>query len=157
MEFDVKMTSGIVYDYMLHHTYTAPSGLIGNCAGGLAVVLYFYNGNVLALAAGLILLLYTPWTLFLKSKQQMLQTASFQKPLHYQWNEEGIQISQGGEALLVEWEKLYKAVSTRQSIIVYTSKINAWIFPKKDLGEQLVEAIGMLSAHLPPAKVKIRF
>ena len=29
VEFDVQMTSADLYDYMLHHTFTSPSGLIG--------------------------------------------------------------------------------------------------------------------------------
>lgn len=157
MAFDVKITSGILYDYMLHHTYTGPSGLVGNCLGALMVVLFFYNGNTLALIGGLVVLAYTPWTLFLKSRQQMVRTASFKEPLHYELSDEGIRVSQGEETLMLQWDGLYKAVSTRQSIIVYTSKVNACIFPKKDLDGQTAEVIRILSEHLPPAKVKIRF
>ncbi len=157
MAFDVKMTSGILYDYMLYHTYTGPSGLLGNCMGALMVVLFFYNGNIPALIGGLVVLAYTPWTLLLKSKQQMLRTASFNEPLHYELSAEGIRISQGDDTLLLEWDGLHKAVSTRQSIIVYTSKANACIFPRKDLDGQAIEVIRMLSEYLPPAKVKIKF
>ncbi len=157
MKFDVRMTSGILYDYMLHHTYTGASGLLGNCMGALMVVLFFYNGNVLALIGGILVLAYTPWTLFLKSKQQMARTQSFKEALHYEMNEDGIQVSQGEEVLMLEWDSLYKAISTRQSIVVYTSKVNACIFPKKDLGDRTTEVIEMLSTHMPPAKVKIRF
>lgn len=157
MAFDVKITSGILYDYMLYHTYTGPSGLLGNCMGALMVVLFFYNGNILALIGGLVVLAYTPWTLFLKSRQQMLRTASFNEQFHYELSAEGIQISQGDDTLMLGWDGLYKAVSTRQSIIVYTSKVNACIFPRKDLDGQAVEVIRFLSEHLPPSKVKIRF
>ncbi len=157
MAFDVKITAGILYDYMLYHTYTGTSGLVGNCMGALMVVLFFYNGNILALIGGLVVLAYTPWTLFLKSRQQMVRTASFKEPLHYELEDEGIRVSQGEETLLLAWDGLYKAVSTRQSIIVYTSKVNACIFPRKDLDGQVVEVIRMLSEHMPPSKVKIRF
>ena len=51
---------------------------------------------------------------------------------------------------------MYKAVSTQQSLIVYTSKVNASIFPKKDLGQRTAAVIEMISTHMPPAKVKIR-
>lgn len=157
MEFDVKITPSILYDYMLHHTYTGIPGLMGNCAGAMMVVLFFYNGNALALIGGLVILLYTPWSLFLRSRQQMLRTPSFKNPIHYVLGEEGIQVSQGEEVLDLPWESLHKAASTRKSIIVYTSKVNACIFPRKDLDGQVTEAIAMLSTHMPPAKIKIRY
>ena len=37
VEFDVQMTSADLYDYMLHHTYTSASGLIGSVAGALMI------------------------------------------------------------------------------------------------------------------------
>ncbi|MDR2889282.1 MAG: YcxB family protein [Lachnospiraceae bacterium] len=157
MEFDVKITPGILYDYMLHHTYTGATGLVGNCMGALMVVLFFYNGNVLALIGGLVVLAYTPWSLFLKSRQQMLRTPAFKNPIHYVLGDEGIQISQGEDQVEVAWDMLYKAVGTRKSIVIYTSKVNACIFPRKDLGGQTTEAIAIISANMPPAKVKIRF
>lgn len=29
VEFDVKIDSGVLYDYMLHHTYTSFAGVVG--------------------------------------------------------------------------------------------------------------------------------
>ena len=47
LEFDVKITSGILYDYMLRHTYYSLSGLIGTIAGALLIVCFFMDGAVL--------------------------------------------------------------------------------------------------------------
>ena len=55
------------------------------------------------------------------------------------------------------WDSCYKAVSTRSSIILYTSRTTASIFPRKDLGEKEETLIRMISTHMPPKKVKIRF
>ena len=76
IEFDVTITPAVLYDYMLHHTYTSASGLIGAAAGALMVVAYFMGAGVLVLIAGIIILAYLPWTLFLKSKQQYLSIHS---------------------------------------------------------------------------------
>ena len=35
LEFDVKITSNILYDYMLRHTYSSLSGLMGSLVGVL--------------------------------------------------------------------------------------------------------------------------
>lgn len=106
--------------------------------------------------AGIIALAYQPWTLFLRSRQQMLKNPSFKNPLHYKLTEEGIEVSQGDAADSQKWEDMHKAVSTGRSIVVYTSRINACIFPKKDIGEDKYKVIEMISTHMPPGKVKIR-
>lgn len=156
VEFDVKMEAGILYDYMIRHTYNSFSGLLGAVVGALMLVVFYKEKQVLFLIAGVVILLYQPWSLFLRSRQQMLQNPSFKKPLHYKLTEEGIEVSQDGETDNQKWEDMYKAVSTGSSIIVYTSRINACIFPKKDLGEQKYKVIEMISTHMPPKRVKIR-
>ena len=110
VEFDVQMTSADLYDYMLHHTYTSASGLIGSVAGALMVVAGASGGGILCLIAGIIVLLYLPVTLFLKSKQQFLSNPSFKKPLHFKMTEEGIEEEGTHEELLAKqgiYEKLY--------------------------------------------------
>ena len=157
IEFDVKMTSGDLFDYMLHHTYTSPSGLIGGVAGALMVVAGGYGAGMLCMIAGLVILFYLPVTLYLKSKQQFLTNPAFKKPLHYKLTEEGIEVSQGEEVQSGKWEDMHKAISTPKSLIVYTTPVNATIFPNRDLGEQAAAVIGMISTHMPPKKVKIRY
>lgn len=156
VEFDVQMTSADLYDYMLHHTYTSASGLIGSVAGALMVVAGASGGGILCLIAGIIVLLYLPGTLFLKAKQQFLSNPSFKKPLHFKMTEEGIEVSQGENTEKQKWEDMKKAVSTMRSIVVYTSAVNASIFPKRELGEKSPAVIEMISTHMPPRKVKIR-
>lgn len=156
LEFDVKMTANVLYDYMLRHTYYSASGLIGTIVGALLIMGFFARGGVIFLIAGGVILLYLPWSLFLKSRQQILNTPAFKEPLHYRLTEEGIEVSQGGEVQKQAWESMHKAVSTQTSIIVYTSPVNASIFPKRDLGESASRAIEIISTHMPPNKVKIR-
>ncbi len=156
VEFDVKITPAVLYDYLLAHTYTSPSGLIGAVAGALMVVAFFMGAGALVLIAGIIILVYLPWTLFLKSRQQYLANPAFKEPLHYKMTEEGVSVSQKEEVQEQKWEDMYKAVSTPRSLILYTSPVNASIFPRKDLGDQAAGVIEMISTHMPPAKVKIR-
>lgn len=156
IEFDVKIDEGVLYDYMLHHTYNSAAGLLGTVVGALMIVAFSMGRGVLFLIAGIVILAYLPWTLFIKSKQQALMTPAFKKPLHYKLDKEGITVSQDDTEEKQEWAQMYKAVSTGKSIIVYTSRVNASIFPKKDLGENKAKVIEIISTHMPPSKVKIR-
>lgn len=156
IEFDVKITSNILYDYMLRHTYSSLSGLMGSLAGVLMLMLFASNRQPVCLIIGVVILLYLPWTLFIKSKQQALNTPAFRKPLHYRLSDEGIEVSQDDTTEKMGWADMYKAVSTTHSIIVYTTRTNACIFPKKDLEENKYKVIEIISTHMPPKKVKIR-
>ncbi|MCM1135320.1 MAG: YcxB family protein [Clostridium sp.] len=156
VEFDVKITPGVLYDYMLYHSYTSASGLIGGIAGALLIVAFFMGYGALFLVFGIIILVYLPWTLFIKSRQQYLSNPAFKNPLHYTMTDEGVAVSQGEETQSQKWEDMHKAVSTPRSLILYTSPVNASIFPKKDLGDKAAGVIEMISTHMPPKKVKIR-
>lgn len=157
LEFDTKITTNILYDYMLHHTYASASGLLGSIVGAAFILVYFSYGHILHLAAGVILLLYLPCSLYMKSFRQIKMSPVFQKPLHYELTDEGICVSQGEESQLQKWENIHKVVSTGKSIIVYNTKVNAWIFPRRDMGEMTPKVIEMLSTHIKPEKVKIRW
>jgi hypothetical protein len=157
LEFQTKMTVNILYDYMLQHTYNSPAGILGSGVGGVFVVAFFGTQNFLYLLAGLVLLLYLPCSLYIRSLKQIQSTPAFQAPLIYRISEEGIQVSQGEQSQLQGWEDMYKAVSTKNSIIIYHSKINAWIFPRKDMGALAPRVIEMISTHMPAGKVKIRW
>ena len=156
IEFDIKINANVLYDYMLHHTYTSASGLLGTGVGALMIVAFSMQRSVIFLIAGIVILAYLPWTLFIKSRQQMLANPAFKEPLHYRLDEEGIVVSQNETEEKQAWDQMYKAISTGRSIIVYTSRVNASIFPKKDLGENKAKVIEIISTHMPPSKVKIR-
>lgn len=156
VELDVKITSGDLYDFLLRHSYNSVSGLLGAVIGALGVVVGISRQYWIYLILGVVILLYLPWTLFIKSKQQIANNPVFQEPLHYVLDENGITISQGDSSTCQTWEDCLKAVSTGRSIIVYTAKNNATIFPKSQMQDKTTDVIEMISTHMPPAKVKIR-
>jgi len=156
VELDIKIDAGDLYDYMLMHAYNGASGILGSCLGALAAVVGFTRGPVILGILGLIVLVYLPWTLFLKSRQQALTNPAFAKPLHYRLDEQGITVSQGDSEEQQNWSDMVKAVSTSRSIIVYTSKNSATIFPRKKMGDKTTAVIQSICANMEPKKVRIR-
>ena len=156
VEFDVKITAADLYDYMLSHTYSGFSGLFGSIVGALFIIMYFSVGYFLYLIAGAVILLYIPCSLFLRAHKQVTLNEAFKKPLHYVLTDEGVTVSQGENEMFQEWDVVYRAKSTNRSLLIYTSKVNAWIFPKRDLGKDKEAVIQLISAHVAPNKVKIK-
>jgi len=156
-EFDIKMSVSALYDYNMHHAYTSASGLLGTMVGILLIIGFLQNTQYYALlVAGIIIILYMPITLYTGAKKQMLLNPAFKNSIHYAMDDEGVTVSNDQDEMKVEWKDIYRAYSTNQSIILSTSKVNAWIFPKKDLGEYRYSVIEMISTHMDPAKVRIK-
>lgn len=156
LNLTVKIGAGDLYDYMLMHSYSSPAGVVGSAFGAVLIIFAAVTRQWMFIVLGAVMLLYLPWTLFIKSRRQILSNPSFQEPLHYTLDEEGLTISQGEEQAKMEWGDMYKAVSTGRSIILYTSRTNATLFPKRQMEDQKEAVIQMISTHMPPARVKIR-
>lgn len=156
VELDIMIGSGDLYDYNLRHAYNSPAGLMGSILGAIMVIVGAVSATWIFVIGGILLLVYLPWTLFIKSKQQALSNPAFKEPLHYVLDDDGITISQGEVSTTQDWDDMVKAVSTSRSIIVYTSRVNATIFPKSQLGDKKSSVIEVISTHMPPNKVKIR-
>jgi len=157
ISFEIRVKHMDLYDYMLWHTYHSAQGLLGACIGALAILIFLGNRQMIYLIVGIVILAYLPWVLFVKSKKQMQGNPSFHKPLHYVLKEEGIWVEQEGNTEFQRWEDLHRAVSTGKSIIVYTGKSNACIFPRRELGNQTGDVIAMISTHMNPKRVNIRY
>lgn len=160
LDISVTMSSKILYDYLIYHAYSSAAGLIGTCFGAAGVLVFLNQPSVdrvLYLILGIVLIFYTPVSLKLRSAQLMQLTDTYKKPLDYHLGEEGITVSQGDLSQTMEWDKCVKAVSTRQSILLYTGKNNASIFPRRQLGDKLPALVAVFAENMDPKKVKIRY
>lgn len=156
IDFDVKMTTSKMYDYMLYHTFRSFAGIMGEVVGIMLIACFFAAHKPLYLIAGIIVVFYLPVSLYINAKKQVMLNPVFKEILHYTLDEEGISITVGENSDSQKWTDMHKAVSTGKSIIIYTNKINACIFPKADLGEKLPDVIRMISTHMDPKRVTIR-
>lgn len=163
IKFSVKMTEQYMYDFLMHHTYTHMSGILGVIVGVLGLGMGIdglIKGDTAATAIGFVIaiafLFSTPGTTKSKARMQVKQTGMFQKPLDYELNDTGIIVRQGDQEAVNEWGEFTKVVSTRKSIVLYTSRVRAIIFPKECMGDQYEEILQMIRTHIAPSKVKIR-
>ena len=156
LEFDIEISAADLYDFMLYHTYTGFSGLFGTVIGALFVIYFTMTGVWYYLAAGLLIIFYIPCSLFMRAKKQALTNNFFKKPIHYSLSDEGIRVTQDEYDMTLPWDKIVKAVASGRSIFLYTSKVNAWIFPKHILTTHKNDLIQMVSEYVAPDKIKIK-
>lgn len=162
LEFDVKMTVSKMYDYLLYHTYHGFQGILGEMVGILLIVAYFitdsatYPYRPAYLIFGIIVFFYLPVTLYINARRQVNLQPAYKEPLHYVLTEEAIEVHVGEQSDSVPWDQLKKATSTSKSIILYTSKNTATLFPRADMGKLELEVIKYISTHMDPKKVNIK-
>ena len=157
LSFDVTMSSSIVYDYLLRHSYSSAAGLLGSCFGAFGLIMFAATQAPAYLIMGLIVLLYLPVTLFQRSRMVMLTNAAYKKPLTYRFYEKGFDVSQDEAKSSIEWTGCTKAVSTKKSIIIYTGKNNASIFPRDQIPGGAAGLISLIARYMEPKRIKIRY
>lgn len=163
IKFEVKMTEKVMYDFLLYHSYTSVTGLLGALIGVGFLVLAFYksatgdtNSFVLFLFMAVIMLIMTPLSLKTTARNQVRNTKMFQEPLQYELSEEGVAVMQDGQRALNKWEEFAKVVSTGKSIVLYVTRVRAIVLPKESMGDDYMAVVEMISKKVAPKKVKIR-
>ena len=145
-----------LYDYNLKYTYGKIINIIAEVAGLAAVVYGFYSANYPLAVLGILVVVYLPVTLWVRSAQTAALLPAFKKPLHYLLDENGLTVSQGEETQTVSWDNCLKAVSTSRSILLFTSKTSATIFPRAQLGDKTTLVIQCISQNMSPDRVNIK-
>lgn len=161
-EFDIKITTGAMYRFLMYHAYHSFSGIFSILAGA-ALLAYFFiklpDGGAnhwIYLLFGVLFLLYQPWTLYTMAVRQAKLNPVFKQPLHYVLTEEGIAATQGENESRIAWDAVKKVRSTGNCIFVYTGEKNACIWVRSQMREKEQEACTMLKKHVPQKLVKLR-
>jgi len=156
-EFDVMIDSNILYDYLISHAYTGASGLIGTCMGALGIIVFLCTHYTLYLIFGMVLIVYLPINLKIRSAQLVQMSDMYKKPFHYRLDKDGITVSQDDQSSAAGWDSVTKVVSTKQSIVIYTGKNNGSILPRKQLGDNLPAVIAVVAKYVEPSKMRIKY
>lgn len=162
-EFDITLTSQDMYRFHMYHTY---SGIHGISSIIIAIVLFFvavktYGSvevtyTIMYAVFGVIFLVYMPWNLFLRAKRQLLTSEVLRNALHYVVDETGIHTSQKEASADLPWEQIYKIVSTKHNVLVYSNRINAYVIPKSQITQQYEAFRQIAGAHLPDYRFKMK-
>lgn len=162
-EFDITINQKDMYRFSMYHAYTGSQGIISIL---IAILCFFASvrtyGSVELLYTilyggfGVVFLIYIPVNLYLHSKQQILKSKVLQNALHYVVDETGIHTSQEAESADLPWEQIYKMVSTKHNVLVYSSRVNAYIIPKSQIVKEYETICKLAVSHLPKYRCKMK-
>ena len=147
-KMDIKIDADDMYRFQMYHTYHTGQGVLSVVLGILSIVvavtllvtgservttldIVFYAG------VGLVFLGYYPVSLKRKAPMMIEGSPILSHPLHYTFDEKNItveadesaDIPEGETKAVLPWENVFKATLTKEQLLIYSNKINAYILP----------------------------
>ncbi len=142
-EFEINLTEKDMYRFSMYHNYASFQGIFSILIAIAAFVMAVLTRDrvtveytVLYVVFGIIFLVYVPCSLKLRTKKQFKTSGELQNTLHYQVDENGITVFQNGESAELPWKQVYKITATRHNLIIYSTRVSAFVIPLSQLGEK---------------------
>lgn len=163
ISFDVKLQAKDLYSFNMYQTY---SGIHGWVSVALAVLSWIMAGatfgkaevlyTILYIACGFLFLLYVPVSLWLRSNATIRTNEVLAGTLHYEVSEECIRVTQGDEVGELPWDMIYKLVSNKRQVLIFSNRVNAYIIPREQLAGQYDSLCELASKKLEKFRIRLR-
>lgn len=112
---------------------------------------------------GVLILVYPIVSLWIRSSMAMKNNPVFSEPLHYSLEDEGIRMHTdvdlgfGNEReSKLRWENVYKVCETKDMLMIFSNKINAFLMPKKDIADKYDRIKEILFEKLDDHKLELK-
>lgn len=162
-EFDVKLSAEDLFGFNMYQTYTSVHGIVSilmTAVFWLSAIFTFQKGSIaygfLYIAAGVLFLVYMPFTLWVRSKKTIETNEVLSGSLHYEVTEEAIKVTQGEETGELPWNLVYKVVADKKRILIYSNRINAYVIPREQIGDQYENFVKAASQSLDKYRLKLK-
>lgn len=155
IKFDVRVGVKELYFFLLHYNYVSVNGAISLLLSLVSLGVFVFRlqyewstANWFFLILGLLFTVVQPLLLLKMAVTQKIKNPSMNDPLEYELKEEGILLRQNDLEQLAPWDGIVKVIENKKQILVYTSRVNACIWPKTQLAQQVEELKSYVSEHV---------
>lgn len=163
IELDVKLEHKDMFRFNLYHTYHGFQGWLSIILGVVIIGLNIYTiGQIemmytlLYFFFGLLFIVYNPISLYFSSKRTVTKSETLKNSLHYKLSEEGICVSAGEEEGTIGWKQIYRAVGTKDNLLLYTGRRNAYVIPWRTTEGKTEELKSLINEQLPKFRAKVK-
>lgn len=154
----ITMTEQNIKDYVYGQTLKSLRGIAFFALGVLAIVILVLTWNdqgtlakVCLIGIAAIYLVVQPVMTILKANTLSKRPELF-VPIEYEIDEEEVAVTQGEEHIVYRWEDGFRFVVKKNLLLMYVSRINAYILPKDQLGENYTRLLTMAKNHGCPVR-----
>lgn len=140
----IQMKPAYLFDFLYWHSYHGVYGIVnyGFSLAAIAALCFGYGeGSILTTVALILLALsftvFNPLLLYQKAVNQIKRVSTFQKPIDYSFDENGVTVEQEEAFATAAWEEALLIRETRNTLVIYFGAANAVVLPKKECGEAM--------------------
>lgn len=158
----VQLSTKQLYEFLMRHTYFCFGGVVGlllSIGGFVAFALLLDNKDVTATYLGVLFgigLLFTVIQPLIVLRNAKKQSKAYKKyPLEYTISERGIEVKQDDAEGSNTWENVMKIVSTKRLIIIYTSRVHAYVIPRAALEGSMDEFKELVKTYCQASYINV--
>lgn len=166
LALNVSLNAKQYYHFNLYHCYHSFNGILGIFLGLLCIV-YGVFGCVAGSKAepmqiallfifGIVILLYNPVALYVRSKRRFLTNPVMKNPVTYIFTDSGIRLKQDEVEEEMPWENLYKIVKTKESMIFYLTRYHANIVPLSEIANDYEKVCAIIGQYADKKVIRFR-
>ena len=136
---DADITQSALNTFLFGHTYRQPLMILVTVlaiAWPIAVIVKKQGNIAMPLICSLFILIWIPFTTYLRAKNAKKLNPIYEQPFHYMFDEWGLHLELGDDAIDVEWKKVTKMIFYKSVAVIYTGKNNAFLIPTEAMGAQ---------------------
>ena len=159
---DIKLNAKDLYKFNMKQAYRGMQGILSII---MPILVFAYavtsygqvsiGSTLVYIGLGIMFLVYVPVSLWLRVNKIIKdENNALSKSIHYVFDEDTIGVSVGEESVEFKWENIFQMKTSGNLLLLYTNRINAYIFPLEQVGNQY-ESLSKL-AHSKLEKYRIR-
>ena len=161
---DIKVNAKDLYKFNMMQAYRGMQGFLSIL---LPILVFAYaitsygevsiGSTLVYVGLGIVFLVYVPISLWLRvNKVVKDENNALSKTLHYEFEEEVIRVSVEEESVEFKWENIYQMKTAGKLLLVYTNRINAYILPLEQIGDNYVALSKLAHAKLEKYRIKMK-
>jgi Ca2+/Na+ antiporter len=164
VSFSIKLSEKDLYLFNLRQAYRGMQGFLSIL---LPVLVFAYAivgygqvspwSTLVYIGLGIVFLVYVPISLWLRVRKVMRdENNAVSKTLRYQFEEEKIQVAVEKEQAEFLWDNIYRMISTKNYVYIYTNRMNAYILPMVQVGDSYKDLSELAHAKLPKHRIQMK-
>lgn len=161
---DIKLDAKDLFRFNMQQAYRGMQGILSII---LPILVFAYavtsfgevsiGSTLVYVGLGIVFLVYVPVSLWLRvNKIVKDENNALSKVLHYEFEEDAICVSVGEESVEFKWENIFQMKTSGPLLLVYTNRINAYVLPLVQVGNQYEELSKLAHAKLEKYRIKMK-
>lgn len=161
---DIKLNAKDLYKFNMKQAYRGMQGILSII---MPILVFAYavtsygqvsiGSTLVYIGLGIMFLVYVPVSLWLRVNKIIKdENNALSKSIHYVFDEDTIGVSVGEESVEFKWENIFQMKTSGDLLLVYTNRINAYILPLSQVGDQYENLSKMAHAKLEKYRIKMK-